>query len=138
MAAILTAWLPFISFLLIIVFTKDHPRLSGGISIVAVACSVAGAIFLLVRHWGLAEPIHYAAKWLIAGDLYIPFGFLLDPLSLLMLLLVASIGFLVQVYSLGYMAGDPGFSRYYAFLSLFAWAMMTLSISSSMLQLYVF
>jgi NADH-quinone oxidoreductase subunit L len=138
MAAILSVWLPFISFLLIIVFTKNHPRLSGGISISAVACSVVGAVFLLVRHWGLAEPIHYAARWLIAGNLSIPFGFLLDPLSLLMLFLVASTGFLVQVYSLGYMAGDPGFSRYYAFLSLFVWAMMTLSISSSMLQLYVF
>jgi NADH-quinone oxidoreductase subunit L len=55
-----------------------------------------------------------------------------------MLSLVATISFLVQVYSLGYMAGDPGFSRYYAFQSLFAWAMMTLSISSAMLQLYVF
>jgi NADH-quinone oxidoreductase subunit L len=55
-----------------------------------------------------------------------------------MLTLVAVISFLVQVYSLGYMAGDPGFSRYYAFQSLFAWAMMSLTISSSMLQLYVF
>ena len=100
--------------------------------------SLAGAVFLLVRHWGAAEPIHYAARWLIAGDVHIPFGFLLDPVSLLMLSLVAAISFLVQVYSLGYMAGDPGFSRYYAFQSLFAWAMMTLSISSAMLQLYVF
>jgi NADH-quinone oxidoreductase subunit L len=55
-----------------------------------------------------------------------------------MLLLVAAISLLVQVYSLGYMAGDSGFSRYYAFQSLFAWAMMTLTISSAMLQLYVF
>jgi NADH-quinone oxidoreductase subunit L len=55
-----------------------------------------------------------------------------------MLSLVATISLLVQVYSLGYMTGDPGFSRYYAFQSLFAWAMMNLSISSAMLQLYVF
>jgi NADH-quinone oxidoreductase subunit L len=55
-----------------------------------------------------------------------------------MLSLVAAISLLVQVYSLGYMTGDPGFSRYYAFQSLFAWAMMTLTISSAMLQLYVF
>jgi NADH-quinone oxidoreductase subunit L len=55
-----------------------------------------------------------------------------------MLLLVAVISFLVQVYSLGYMAGDPGFARYYAFQSLFACAMMSLTVSSSMLQLYVF
>jgi NADH-quinone oxidoreductase subunit L len=138
MAAILTTWLPFISFLLIIAFTRDHRRLSGGIAIAAAASSLVGAVFLLARHWGAAQPIHYAARWLIAGDVYIPFGYLLDPLSLLMLSLVAAISFLVQVYSLGYMAGDPGFSRYYAFQSLFAWAMMTLSISSAMLQLYVF
>ncbi len=138
MAAILTTWLPFISFVLIIVFTRDHPRLSGGIAIGAVTGSLAGAVSLLVRYWGAGQQIQYSAQWLIAGNVYIPFGFLLDPLSLLMLSLVAAISFLVQVYSLGYMAGDPGFSRYYAFQSLFAWAMMTLSISSSMLQLYVF
>ncbi len=138
MAAILTTWLPFISFLLIMVFTRNHRRLSGVIAVAAVTGSVAGAVFLLTRHWGAGHPIHYSSRWLIAGDLSIPFGFLLDPVSLLMLLLVAGISFLVQVYSFGYMAGDPGFSRYYAFQSLFAWAMMTLSISSAMLQLYVF
>ncbi len=138
MAAILTTWLPFISFFLIMVFTRNHRRLSSGIAVAAVTGSLAGAVFLLIRHWGAGHPIHYSSRWLIAGDLSIPFGFLLDPVSLLMLLLVASISFLVQVYSLGYMAGDPGFSRYYAFQSLFAWAMMTLSISSAMLQLYVF
>ncbi len=138
MAAILTTWLPFISFLLIIIFTRDHCRLSAGIAVTAIAGSLAGAVFLLVRLWGAAQPTHYAARWLIAGDIYVPFGFLLDPVSLLMLSLVAAISFLVQVYSLGYMAGDPGFSRYFAFQSLFAWAMMTLTISSAMLQLYVF
>ncbi len=137
-AAVLTTGLPFISFLLIMMLTRDYRRLSAGIAIAAVTGSLAGAVFLLARHWGASQPIHFAARWLIAGDLSIPFGFLLDPVSLLMLFLVAAISFLVQVYSLGYMAGDPGFSRYYAFQSLFAWAMMTLSISSAMLQLYVF
>ena len=138
MAAILTTMLPFVSFLLIIAFTRNHRRLSGGIAIAAVAGSLAGAVFLMVQHWAATQPTHYAARWLITGDVTIPFGFLLDPVSLLMLSLVAAISLLVQVYSLGYMAGDPGFSRYYAFQSLFAWAMMTLSISSAMLQLYVF
>jgi len=138
MAVTLSTWLPFISFLLIIVFTRNQRRLSAGIAIGAVACSLAGAIFLLVRHWGDSVPIQYSARWLVTGDVYIPFGYLLDPLSLLMLCLVAAISFLVQVYSVGYMAGDPGFSRYYAFQSLFAWAMMTLTMSSAMLQLYVF
>jgi NADH-quinone oxidoreductase subunit L len=137
-AAILTTGLPFISFLLIIVFTRNHRRLSGGISVAAVTGSLTGALILLVQNWEAAKPIHYAARWFVAGGVSIPFGFLLDPVSLLMLGLVASISLLVQVYSLGYMDGDPGFSRYYAFQSLFAWAMMTLSVSSAMLQLYVF
>ena len=137
-AATLTTWLPFIAFLLIMVFIRNHRGFSAGIAIGAVACSLAGAIFLLVRHWGGGELIQYSTRWLIAGDVYVPFGYLLDPLSLLMLCLVATISFLVQVYSLGYMARDPGFSRYYAFQSLFAWAMMTLTLSSAMLQLYVF
>ena len=138
MAVTLTTWLPFISFLLIIVFTRDRHRLSAGLAIGSITCSLVGAAFLLVRHWSAGEPIHYSARWLIAGDVQVPFGFLLDPLSLLMLFLVAAISFLVQVYSLGYMAGDPGFPRYYAFQSLFAWAMMSLTVSSAMLQLYVF
>ena len=138
MAAILTTWLPFVAFLLIIVFIRGHRRLSGGIAVASVGISLVGAVFLLVRHSGFPHPIHYSTRWFVAGDIYVPFGYLLDPISLLMLCLVAAISFLVQIYSLGYMAEDAGFSRYYAFQSLFAWAMMTLSISSAMLQLYVF
>ncbi len=76
--------------------------------------------------------------WLVSGNTRIPFGFLLDPTSLFMLIIVAVVALLVQVYSLGYMEGDPGFSRYYAFQSLFAGAMLSLSLSPSMVQLYVF
>jgi NADH-quinone oxidoreductase subunit L len=119
-------------------FTRAYPRLSSGLSIATVSVSMIGSLSLLVRHWHMEHPIQYSVKWLISGDIFIPFGFLLDPTTLLMLILVAVISFLVQVYSLGYMAGDPGFARYYAFQSLFVWAMMTLSISFSMLQLYVF
>ena len=63
----------------------------------------------------------------------VPFGFLLDPTSLLMFVIVATISWLVQIYSIGYMGGDPGFGRYYADLSLFALAMLTLVISSGLL-----
>ena len=138
LAATLATWLPFISFLLILIFTREHRRLSGGIAVAAVAGSLAGALFLLIRHWGDAQPIQYSARWVVAGSLSIPFGYLLDAVSLTMLFLVAGISLLVQVYSLGYMAGDSGFSRYFAFQSLFAWAMMNLSISLATLQLYAF
>jgi NADH-quinone oxidoreductase subunit L len=133
-----TALLPFGAFLLIMVFTRKRERLSAGLSIGAVAVSLAGALSLLIQYRHLKTPIQYAGKWLVSGFITIPVGFLLDPLSLLMLAIVTVICFLVQVYSLGYMAGDRGFSRYYGFMSLFAWAMISLTLSSSMFQLYVF
>jgi len=138
LAAALAALLPFVTFALIMIFTRPYPKLSAALSIAAVSVSLCCALFLLGSHWHLEKPIQYTAKWMISGDIYIPFGFLLDQLSLLMLTIVALISFLVQVYSLGYMAGDPGFARYYAFQSLFAWAMMTMSIAPTMLQFYVF
>ena len=107
-------------------------------SIAAVAISLVGAIILLVVGRHLEAPVQYLARWLVSGDIYVPFGFLLDQTSLLMLTVVAAISLLVQVYSLGYMAGDDGFSRYYAFMSLFAWAMMNLTLSLTLLQLYIF
>jgi len=133
-----TVLLPFSAFVLIMLFTRSRARLSAGLSIGSVTGSLAGAVFLLVRYRHLKTSIQYAGQWLVSGDITVPVGFLLDPLSLLMLTIVSAICFLVQIYSLGYMAGDRGFSRYYAFMSLFAWAMISLTLSSSMLQLYVF
>ena len=138
LSAAITGLLPFGAFVLIMVFTRSRPQISAGLSIGAVTGSLVGAVFLLARHRHMETPIQYTGQWLVSGDIIVPVGFLLDPLSLLMLTLVAAICFLVQIYSLGYMAGDEGFSRYYAFMSLFAWAMISLTLSSSMLQLYVF
>jgi NADH-quinone oxidoreductase subunit L len=138
LAAILATLLPFLAFVLIMVATLSWPRLSAGLSIAAVTVSLGCAVFLLEAHWNLEKPIQYTARWLVSGDINIPLGYLLDPTSLLMLTTVALISFLIQVYSLGYMAGDPGFSRYYAFLSLFVWAMMCLALAPNLFQLYIF
>jgi NADH-quinone oxidoreductase subunit L len=138
LAAILTTVLPFGAFLVIMILTRSRPKLSAALSLGAVAVSLGCALFLLGRHWNMAQPIQYAGRWLVSSSIAIPFGYLLDPVSLLMLATVTLISFLIQVYSLGYMAGDPGFSRYYAFMSLFAWAMMCLALSPTMLQLYIF
>lgn len=129
---------PLLSFAVIMIGTRPHPRLSAGISIGAVSISLISAVWLLVRHWGMQTPIVHQATWLVSGKMSIPLGVLLDPSSLLMLAVVSTISFLIQIYSLGYMAGDPGFARYYGFMSLFAWAMLTLSVSSSLLQLFIF
>jgi NADH-quinone oxidoreductase subunit L len=136
--AAMASLLPFGAFVLIMLFTRHRAQLSARLSIGAVTGSLAGALFLLVRYRHLESPIQYSGQWMISGDITVPVGFLLDPLSLLMLTIVTAICFLVQIYSLGYMAGDRGFSRYYAFMSLFAWAMISLTLSSSLFQLYVF
>ncbi len=137
-AALLTTLLPLAAFIIIMVFVRAWPRVSAGLSITAIGVSLLCALFLLVKHWGLTSPITITFRWVVTGNIQIPFGYLLDPVSLLMLVVVTVISFLVQVYSIGYMAGDPGFSRYYAFMSLFAWAMMSLTLSPTMLQLYIF
>ena len=137
-AALLTTWGPFAAFVGIMLFTRAYPRMSAALSMAAVGVSFLCALFLLTTHWEIESPIQFTFRWVVSGDIHIPFGYLLDPTSLLMLLVVAVISFLVQLYSIGYMAGDAGFSRYFAFMSLFAWAMMSLTLSSSLLQLYVF
>ena len=129
---------PFLAFLAIIIFVRPSSRTAAVLSIGAVTVSLIGSLLLLLTHWDLNYPIHYASRWLVTGNISISFGFLLDPVSLLMLTVVTGISLLVQVYSLGYMSGDPGWSRYYALHSLFAWAMMSLTLSSSLLQLYFF
>lgn len=138
LAAALGSGLPLLSMAVILIFTRHDQRISATISVGTISISWVCALYLLIKLWGAGAPVQYQAPWLIADDLVIPFGYLLDPLSLLMLTIVATISFLVQVYSLGYMAGDPGFSRYYAFQSLFAWAMMSMVIAPSMLQLFIF
>lgn len=138
LAAVLATMTPFVSFVLIMLVTRSRPRLSAGLSIGAVTISMICAVFLLCVHWHTGKPIQYLARWMLSGDMGIPVGYLLDPVSMLMLLVVTVVSFLIQVYSLGYMAGDPGFSRYFAFMSLFVWAMMCLAISPTMFQLYVF
>ncbi|MHC1728510.1 MAG: NADH-quinone oxidoreductase subunit L [Syntrophobacteraceae bacterium] len=138
LGTVLGTTLPFLSMAVILIFTRNRPALSGKISLGAISVSLASALFLLIKLHGAAEGLQYQMSWLSSGNLQIPFGYFLDPLSLLMLTIVATVAFLVQVYSLGYMAGDPGFSRYYAFQSLFAWAMMNMVIAGSLLQLYIF
>ena len=129
---------PLAAFAVILILTRRHARLSAGLSIGAVSLSFLCSVWLLVTHWQLTAPLQHTWQWMVSGDLAVPAGILLDPLSLIMFVIVAAICLLVQVYSLGYMAGDPGVARYYGFMSLFAWAMLSLTLSATLLQLYIF
>jgi NADH-quinone oxidoreductase subunit L len=139
-AVVLAVGTPLLSFGVIMVALRQRGRghLAAGLSIAAVSVTLLAAIYLLISHWHMSQPKMFTVNWMVSGSLHLPYGFYLDPLALLMLAVVALICFLVQIYSIGYMAGDPGFGRYYGYMSLFAWAMTNLCVASGMFQLYVF
>lgn len=77
--------------------------------------------------------------WLpISRTLHIDLGILLDPISVMMLVVISTVSLMVHIYSLGYMKGERGFQRYYAFLSLFTMSMMGLVVATNIFQMYLF
>lgn len=83
--------------------------------------------------------IVFNQDWLQFYDkLVIRLGFLLDPISALMLVVITTISFCVHLYSLGYMEGEKGFQRYYAFLQLFSFSMLGLVVATNIFQMYIF
>jgi NADH-quinone oxidoreductase subunit L len=75
--------------------------------------------------------------WILSGPFAASFAFLFDPLSAVMMLVVTGVGFLIHVYSVGYMHGDGGVSRYFAFLNLFTFSMLSLVMANNLLLLYL-
>jgi NADH-quinone oxidoreductase subunit L len=81
----------------------------------------------------------YNFSWLNFTDsLQIHLGILLDPLSVMMLVVITTVSLMVHIYSLGYMKGEDGFQRYYSFLSLFTFSMLGLVLATNIFQLYIF
>ena len=78
-------------------------------------------------------------EWLrFTENLHINLGILLDPISVMMLVVITTVSFMVNIYSLGYMVNERGFERYYAFLSLFTFSMLGLVIATNIFQMYIF
>ncbi len=97
--------------------------------------SLAAVFSLAGSSGGKLEQTVYT--WLQAGEFRADFGFLLDPLSSVMILVVTGVGFLIHVYSVGYMWHEEGYARYFAFLNLFMFAMLTLVMADNLLLLFV-
>ncbi|MBR5085218.1 MAG: NADH-quinone oxidoreductase subunit L [Prevotella sp.] len=76
--------------------------------------------------------------WLPLGKLNFDIGMLLDPISVVMLIVISTVSFMVHIYSFGYMHGEKGFQRYYAFLSLFTMSMLGLVVATNIFQMYLF
>ena len=134
--------LPLGSFVLIALvirpFLNRWPLLAAISTIGALAAATVLAI-LTLRSVILGNTAVFDTwEWLSFGGATIEMGLLVDPLTAVMLVVVTSISLLIQIYSVGYMQGDPGFARYFAYMSLFTASMLGLTLSSNIIQLYAF
>ncbi len=126
---------------------KLRPNIAGiigtlGMGFCAVlAYSVAYKYFFVIGKtadsWQSIMPINF--EWLRFTELlHIDLGILLDPISVMMLVVITTVSFMVHIYSLGYMHGEVGFQRYYALLSLFSFSMLGLVVATNIFQMYIF
>lgn len=132
--------IPLIATFTITLFTRRYKDLSSYISIGAVVlCFILSLkpILYFLKH-PHASPLEQAFPWLDIPGLYVEIGTLLDPLSVLMLFIVTFVGSLIHIYSRGYMHGDPGYSRFFACLSLFIFAMLGIVLANNFIQMFIF
>lgn len=123
-------------FIALVLFRKNHVAAMATVLVSSVV-SCASAIVLLATKSG--SPAEQASRtWVHAGGVDIHFGILLDGKTLIMGAVVGVITLCVQVYSLSYMSHDPGRGRFFAFLALFEWAMLSFVYSPSLMQTFVF
>lgn len=118
---------------------KLSKSLSGIIASSAVFISFVFSVLMFVE---ISNAVQKSAtvkvfEWISAGNLNIPFEFLIDSLSCLFLLIITGIGFLIHVYSTGYMKEDEGFSRFFAYLNLFVFFMLLLVMGNNYLIMFV-
>ncbi|MEI7896854.1 MAG: NADH-quinone oxidoreductase subunit L [bacterium] len=130
---ILIPVLPLLGFLILGLGFRTIPKaitsiLGPGTIMISFILSVI--VFFNFRHFTIS-PFHYFFSWIHIGPLDIPFAFLIDPLSVLMLLIVTGVGFLIHVYSVGYMKEDPGYNRFFAYMNLFVFFMLLLVMGAN-------
>jgi NADH-quinone oxidoreductase subunit L len=96
------------------------------------------ALWVAMRFSSLTLPYHeYLAHWIRSGSFSVDFAFYLDQLSLVMLLVVTGVGFLIHIYSVGYMWDDPSYYRFFSYLNLFMFFMLTLVLASNYLVMFI-
>ncbi|MBI2862433.1 MAG: NADH-quinone oxidoreductase subunit L [Chloroflexi bacterium] len=134
------AWLvpvlPLAAMVVVALFTLRQPRLSGIIIILSIFGSFLLSLSFLPRVLA-GETLDRTVAWFLAGGAQLNVGWSVDPLAAVMLVIVTTVSLLVQIYSQGYMSGDSGYSRYYAFMGLFTASMLGLVLANNFLVLYM-
>ena len=145
---ILILLIPFFMFLLLgLAGHKLKSKLSGLLGTSGLGIITVLSYFTAYSYFFSSEKIDGAFQkisafnvtWLQFTDkLYIDIGILLDPISVMMLVVISTVSFMVHIYSLGYMKGEKGFERFFAFLSLFSFSMLGLVLATNIFQMYIF
>jgi NADH-quinone oxidoreductase subunit L len=140
--ALIITLLPLLSFIVIAFITKKAKMVSAIVALVSIGASAILSIIVLIKTLGDPIPKEFSIDWLNIPSLgsfkglHIQMGILIDPLSSLMLVIVTLVATLVVLYSIGYMKGDEGFSRYFAYLSLFTFSMLVLVVANNYFQMF--
>lgn len=141
--------LPFLSFLLLGLFGNKLSHKTAGLIgttvlgiVFVISCFTAYDYFFAVGRDAASgvypTAVPYNMTWLPLGALHFDMGILLDPISVMMLIVISTVSFMVHIYSFGYMHGERGFQRYYAYLSLFTMSMLGLVVATNIFQMYLF
>ncbi len=133
---------PLVGFLINGILNRRLPdKTVGFIGSFTIFCSFvlsAWAFFLLIQLPENARSLQSSwFDWVVSGSFSSAFSFLYDPLAAVMMLVVTGVGFLIHVYSVGYMHGDGGVGRYFSYMNLFVFAMLTLVMGDNLLLLYL-
>jgi NADH-quinone oxidoreductase subunit L len=129
--------LPFLSFLINILFGRNFIKdRAHWIAVPAVAGSFLLSVSAFLEVLGGHDVNVNIYSWIVSGDFNVSIGFLIDQLSAIMLIVVTSISTLIFIYSIGYMHGDGGYYRFFAYLSLFVFSMLVLVMANNFLLMY--
>ncbi|MFW7340061.1 NADH-quinone oxidoreductase subunit L [Pollutimonas sp. H1-120] len=110
-----------------------------GSHLVTIACVLVSFIGSVMVLFQVLDGHTYDGTlytWSVIGTTPLELGFLIDPLSALMMVVVTSVSLMVHIYTIGYMADDPGYQRFFAYISLFTFSMLMLVMSNNMVQLF--
>ena len=133
-------FLPLLSFAVLIFFGKRLGEKSHWVALALVGGMLGIAISFFANVFiNTGSPIlEISVSWFTTGHFSVDLGFLIDNVAAIMMLVVAIISFLVHFYSVGYMKGDPRYSRYFAYLGLFTFSMNGIVLADNLIMMYIF
>ncbi|MFZ2282445.1 MAG: NADH-quinone oxidoreductase subunit L, partial [Lutibacter sp.] len=143
---ILIPLIPLALFVILGLFSKKIPAsISGWLGSLGLGTSFALSLYTAYHYFmdgkleGVYQTFIYKQTWLVFTDkLHIDLGVLIDPISVMMMVVVTTISFMVHLYSRGYMHGDDGYTRFFAYLALFSFSMLGLVLATNLFQMYIF